>query len=111
MHTRVLVLAASTLVLGMPFPTPPHVTAQSPAIAIQLAAEDEDERDEDELPPLRPGSRSTAPHAPSGTKQSSGGYDPKRIKRFWSLYHGARPESKHSGGHTSTKGKLYNERQ
>ena len=107
MHTRLLALAASILVLGMPLSIPRRATAQSPPVAIQLASEDEGDRDEEELSPLRPGSRSTAPHAPKGTKQSSGGYDAQRIKRFWSRYHGARPEPKHSGGHTGTKGKLY----
>jgi hypothetical protein len=110
MHTRLLVLAALLLMLGMPLLMPRRVTAQSPPATIQLASDEEGGRDEDELPPLRRGSRSTASHALKGTKQSSGGYDPKRIKRFWSLYHGARPESKHSGGHSRTKGKLYDDR-
>ncbi len=99
-------LAVAALALAV-WPSPPRVRARNSAPpSVQLAADDEDNGEENELqPPHQHGHQHQAGvinnAANKGTVKQ--GYDPHRIQRFWSHYHGGRTESKSHGAHFGPK--------
>jgi hypothetical protein len=95
-HLAVAVLVVSGLSVGAPV-----TDGRAPARVagfVQLAKgnqsrhfkesnnPDDDDNFGKNYPPL--------PRGSGGVKSSPSGYDPQRVKRFWSHYHGARPEKK-----------------
>lgn len=92
-------LAAGVLMVGaVPAWLPDLSADRRPSPALQVAKDSHSPRgklsEDIGLDSDEPWSQPASPKVGKSIKSAPGGYDQRRIKRFWSHYHGARPAKK-----------------